>query len=357
MDESKLQKVCRRCQMNFETRRSMQVYCSPYCRDEDYCEYAFHTASVQKVCLSCGVQFTTFVPRRHTLCHKCWVDDQEKEKQHLLLRRKVAEKIRLEEKVTKLARRKPQLTNQLTRVIEGRDEYQVSIGITPCSNPTVRFEDREIESENGICPVCGKRPANSPHHSRPRAEGGTDGDKNEIWLCETCHNVVEWVQEQMGLEYCPTVVREARRMLGLYEDRYHIPERGSRGGKHPKHRFYDLTAFSSYLGHGTFKERPKLPSTRGQYCYKVEQFLIFLAGREPSPKLAREFDRGASRWSHQYIPALKSYFRFRKESGILGAQDLEVPESTNHQAEALREKLREMREQLLSSTYTSSTAV
>ena len=58
------------------------------------------------------------------------------------------------------------------------------------------------------CPLCDKE-ASSPHHIKPRSEGGTDDERNLVWLCKSCHDRVE------GLEFTPDLIEsERRRMKG-----------------------------------------------------------------------------------------------------------------------------------------------
>jgi len=65
-----------------------------------------------------------------------------------------------------------------------------------------------------ICPVC-KHEAGSPHHVKPRSEGGTDETRNIVWLCEDCHNEAERIFDETGLEYSPKVARLIRGLLGF----------------------------------------------------------------------------------------------------------------------------------------------
>jgi len=53
------------------------------------------------------------------------------------------------------------------------------------------------------CPLCGQT-ANSPHHIKPRAEGGTDEPRNIVYLCRSCHNEIE------GLDFTPNLIAKKR---------------------------------------------------------------------------------------------------------------------------------------------------
>ena len=53
------------------------------------------------------------------------------------------------------------------------------------------------------CPICDKE-ADSPHHIKSRAEGGTDDPRNLINLCKKCHNDIE------GLELTPELLERKR---------------------------------------------------------------------------------------------------------------------------------------------------
>lgn len=89
-------------------------------------------------------------------------------------------------------------------------------------------------------------------------------------------------------------------------------------------------AFDDYLRYGTDEERPKGTTSRRAYCWTVERFLRFLDGQEPAPELAKEFikyleEQGNSPTSiNRHIWALKSYFRFRIESGIPDAREFRI---------------------------------
>jgi len=92
----------------------------------------------------------------------------------------------------------------------------------------------------------------------------------------------------------------------------------------------EIAAFDDYLRYGTDEERPKGVTSRRAYCWTVERFLRFLVGREPAPELAKEFikdleEQGNSPSSiNRHIWALKSYFRFRIESGIPDVKELRI---------------------------------
>ncbi len=79
----------------------------------------------------------------------------------------------------------------------------------------------------------------------------------------------------------------------------------------------EMGVFDDYLRFGTDEERSKGESTREAYLYTAGLFTRFLAGRQPTPELAKEFiktleEKGNSPSSvNRHIWALKSYFRFK----------------------------------------------
>lgn len=92
----------------------------------------------------------------------------------------------------------------------------------------------------------------------------------------------------------------------------------------------ELATFDDYMRYGTDEEASKGQSTREAYCYTVGLFHSFLDGRELTPELGREFIRGFEERGNKassvnrHIWALKSYFRFRIESGIPDARELRI---------------------------------
>lgn len=92
----------------------------------------------------------------------------------------------------------------------------------------------------------------------------------------------------------------------------------------------EIALFDDYLRYGTDEERPKAPESRRAYCWTVDRFLRFLDGRDPEPDLAKVFikeleEQGNSPTSiNRHIWALKSYFRFRIESGIPDAREFRI---------------------------------
>lgn len=64
---------------------------------------------------------------------------------------------------------------------------------------------------HGLCPICRERPANSPHHIKPVSAGGTDDPRNKVSLCKECHDLVEFLYDETGLEYSPYVIGFVRR--------------------------------------------------------------------------------------------------------------------------------------------------
>jgi len=101
--------------------------------------------------------------------------------------------------------------------------------------------------------------------------------------------------------------------------------------KTPKINIEDeLATFDDYLRYGTDVEASKGLSSREAYCYTVGLFLTFLDGKEPTPQLGKEFIKGFEERGNKassvnrHIWALKSYFRFRKYSGIDGAEEFRI---------------------------------
>lgn len=60
------------------------------------------------------------------------------------------------------------------------------------------------------CPICDEY-ANSPHHIKPVEVGGSDEPRNKVLLCKRCHDIVEMIYNETGIEYCPTLVHYLHR--------------------------------------------------------------------------------------------------------------------------------------------------
>jgi len=71
-----------------------------------------------------------------------------------------------------------------------------------------------------MCPVCKVRPALSPHHIKPRAEGGSDDDRNIVYLCTTCHDIVEEIYDRTGRKYSPDLADWIRLQVSLGKSPY-----------------------------------------------------------------------------------------------------------------------------------------
>jgi len=118
----------------------------------------------------------------------------------------------------------------------------------------------------------------------------------------------------------------------------------------------EIAAFDDYLRYGTDEERPKGVTSRRAYCWTMERFLRFLDGQEPTPELAKEFikdleEQGNSPTSiNRHIWALKSYFRFRIESGIPDAKELRIRGLTTKKHFPRVLKIREWEELLKTAT-------
>jgi hypothetical protein len=63
-------------------------------------------------------------------------------------------------------------------------------------------------SRVSYCPICGDL-ANSTHHIKPRAEGGSSRSINRVKLCKRCHNIVEELTDK-GLVYSPALISYIR---------------------------------------------------------------------------------------------------------------------------------------------------
>lgn len=60
------------------------------------------------------------------------------------------------------------------------------------------------------CPICSTNRAVSPHHIRPREDRGSDGRKNKILLCKSCHNIVEDLFSRTGKMLSPQMIESIR---------------------------------------------------------------------------------------------------------------------------------------------------
>ncbi|MCJ7663296.1 MAG: tyrosine-type recombinase/integrase [Desulfobacterales bacterium] len=92
----------------------------------------------------------------------------------------------------------------------------------------------------------------------------------------------------------------------------------------------ELATFDDYMKFGTDEERPKGATTREAYCWTLDLFLRFLDNREPTTENAKEWLRSLEEKGNspstinRHIWALKSFFSFRKSSGIPGAEELKI---------------------------------
>lgn len=59
------------------------------------------------------------------------------------------------------------------------------------------------------CPICGKE-ASSIHHIKPLRAGGKDIPVNRVMLCRSCHDIVEAIYDETGMEYCPALAYHLR---------------------------------------------------------------------------------------------------------------------------------------------------
>lgn len=56
-----------------------------------------------------------------------------------------------------------------------------------------------------MCPVCQKNKVQSKHHIIPRKYNGNNDKTNLIWLCNTCHDIIElktedWIESGKGYD-------------------------------------------------------------------------------------------------------------------------------------------------------------
>ena len=69
---------------------------------------------------------------------------------------------------------------------------------------------RKTRSLKRICPVCRKNKVESIHHIIPRKYNGNDDKTNKVWLCNSCHDIIEeqtedWIE--LGRMYDSAVLR------------------------------------------------------------------------------------------------------------------------------------------------------
>lgn len=76
------------------------------------------------------------------------------------------------------------------------------------------FIYNDVMEKTYNCPICGGE-ASSRHHVKPRSQGGTDSERNIVYLCKKCHDVVEEIQEERGIEFCPDLITELRLKMGI----------------------------------------------------------------------------------------------------------------------------------------------
>ena len=61
-----------------------------------------------------------------------------------------------------------------------------------CPKPQQKILPRAIKQNGKACSRCGSQFRLSPHHLKPRSEGGADHSSNLITLCVHCH---DWAEE------------------------------------------------------------------------------------------------------------------------------------------------------------------
>lgn len=64
------------------------------------------------------------------------------------------------------------------------------------------------------CPICNDI-ANGEHHILPRSEGGSNEQRNKVWLCSRCHNIVEQIYQEESLSYSPILVKRICMILNI----------------------------------------------------------------------------------------------------------------------------------------------
>lgn len=61
-----------------------------------------------------------------------------------------------------------------------------------------------------MCPVCQKHKVQSKHHIIPRKYNGSNDKTNLIWLCNSCHDIIEMKTEEWiesGKRYNSDILR------------------------------------------------------------------------------------------------------------------------------------------------------
>lgn len=64
---------------------------------------------------------------------------------------------------------------------------------------------QKVAKKRPDCPVCLKNKATSTHHITPLDAGGTNTKRNKVYLCKTCHDIVEDYNAK-GVVYSPALV-------------------------------------------------------------------------------------------------------------------------------------------------------
>lgn len=126
------------------------------------------------------------------------------------------------------------------------------------------------------CPLCGGY-ANSPHHIKPLADRGMDEDRNKVLLCKRCHDIVEAIYQDSGLEYCPALVRTLQREFGwrlnVSDYRYKtITIKKGEEKKHIKPLSYDPNAYTVCNNCGIRFYRGK--KTGQLFCNECTEYLL-----------------------------------------------------------------------------------
>lgn len=102
-----------------------------------------------------------------------------------------------------------------------------------------------------VCPIC-YSDTSSSHHIKPRSEGGKDDPRNKVGLCRRCHDIVEMIYGETGMEYSPSLVYHIQREFDLGEPIQKFPRRPKLRHSSPRHK-------STYRFRGPVVKREDFP--------------------------------------------------------------------------------------------------
>lgn len=136
---------------------------------------------------------------------------------------------------------------------------------------------REPEVLVEACPICGE-PVVSEHHIKPRSAGGSDEPRNKVWLCHSCHDIVEMIYTETGLEYSPALISHIRRAFnlgrsvrGFYTRQKHRPPERKRAVpyfREPRVKKEDFPKIGTCAFCGNRFERTKSSQAVCQVCVR-----------------------------------------------------------------------------------------